>query len=89
MRRRSHPISYDAVMRPPARPAPVDVRVTDHAILRWLERVHGIDMEFFRNQVREIAGPAAAVGASALRRDGFTYVISPTGTVVSVVPDDR
>jgi hypothetical protein len=89
MRRRWHPISFDAVMRQPARPTPADVRVSDHAVLRWLERVHGIDVEFFRDQVREIAGPAAAVGASALTRDGFVYVISPTGTVVSVVPDDR
>lgn len=85
-RRRSHPISFDAVMR--ARPAPTDVRVTDHALVRWLERVHGMDMEFFRDQIRAIAGPAAAVGASGWKRDGFIYVISPGGAVVTVKPDD-
>jgi hypothetical protein len=86
MKRRSHPISYAAVMRPA--PAPVDVRVTDHAVLRWLERVHGIDVEFFRDQIREIAGPAAAVGASGLKHAGFLYVISG-GTVITVHEDDR
>ena len=49
MRRRSHPISYAAVMRQR------DVRGTDHAVLRWLERLHGIDVEFFRNEIEGIA----------------------------------
>ena len=73
-------------MRP--RPAPVDVRVTDHAVLRWLERVHGIDVEFFRNEIVKIAGPAAAVGASGLTRDGFSYVIR-AGAVVTVKRAER
>ena len=28
------------------------VRVTDHALVRWLERLHGIDMEAFRAQLQ-------------------------------------
>jgi hypothetical protein len=73
------------------RPRPTslaDVRVSDHAVLKWLERVHGIDVEFFRAEIRSIAGPAAAVGAAALRRDGFIYKFSG-GAVVTVVPDER
>ena len=45
-------------------------------------------MEFFRSEIRAIAGPAAAIGASALRRDGLVYVIE-AGTVITVIPDDR
>lgn len=30
------------------------VVVTDHALVRWLQRVHGIDMDFFRNQLKEL-----------------------------------
>lgn len=64
------------------------LRITDHAVMRWLERVHGINVEFFRNEIVEIAGPAAAVGASALRKGGVIYVIKD-GAVVTVTPDDR
>ena len=86
-RRRTHAIFYAAVMRPRT-PTLADVRVSDHAVVRWLERVHGIDMEFFRDEIRAIAGPAAAVGAAALRKDGFVYKLSD-GAVVTVVADAR
>ena len=29
-----------------------DIEVTDHALVRYLERVHGMDMEFFRQCVK-------------------------------------
>ena len=44
--------------------------------------------EFFRGEIEGIAGPAAAVGASALRRDGVVYVIRD-GVIITVTPDDR
>ncbi|MFN3523923.1 MAG: hypothetical protein ACK4YQ_16880 [Phenylobacterium sp.] len=29
-----------------------DVGVTDHALVRWLERVHGVDLERYREEIR-------------------------------------
>lgn len=31
--------------------------VTDHALLRWLERKHNIDIEFFRQKLAEEVDP--------------------------------
>jgi hypothetical protein len=38
--------------------------VSDHALIRWLERVHGIDMEFFRSQCASNCADLVASGAS-------------------------
>ena len=35
------------------------VQISDHALVRWLERVHGIDMEWWRGVLAEIAQPYA------------------------------
>lgn len=57
-----------------------DISVTDHALVRYLERVHGVDMDAFRDALRsEISGAAVAVGAAvggfyAVKRGGYTYI---------------
>ena len=61
------------------------ISVSDHAVLRWLERVHEIDIEFFRNQIRNIVGPPMKVKATSITVDGFCYVFDPeTRTVITV-----
>lgn len=70
------------------RPVTADVRVSDHAIIRYLERVEGLDMDIIRAEILAIAGPAAAAGAKVLRRDGYTYIIE-RGAIVTVLPDDK
>ena len=60
--------------------------VSDHALIRIAERVHGIDME----KIREDALPdrvkqACRVKASSIFYDGFTYMIRG-GVVVTVIP---
>jgi hypothetical protein len=40
------------------------VHVTDHAILRYLERGCGFDIELVRAKIKDLVLPAAAVGAS-------------------------
>ena len=35
------------------------VQISDHALVRWLERVHDIDMDWFRAKLAEIAQPYA------------------------------
>ncbi len=49
-------------------------RVSDHALVRWIERAHGIDMSALRaqmlaNGVRE----AVDAGATQVRISGFTF----------------
>ena len=41
-----------------------EIIVTDHALVRWLERYCGIDMEYFRAQVADAARPYVEAGAA-------------------------
>jgi hypothetical protein len=61
-------------------------RVTDHAVLRFLERVQGINIEAARQLIAKRCATAIAVGTTSLRADGVRYEFSGT-TVVTVVPD--
>jgi hypothetical protein len=45
---------------------PAKVRVTDHAVLRFLEREHGVDVEAVRSALALSATPAAMLGAHSL-----------------------
>jgi hypothetical protein len=49
--------------------------VTDHAIVRYLERVQGFDIERLRAEIGRRVEAAATVGASAVVIDGFAYAI--------------
>lgn len=58
--------------------------VTDHALLRWLERIHGIDVEGFRAELRaEVTASLAAYGVRRGREEGL-FVID-NGTVITVL----
>ncbi|MBR0995607.1 hypothetical protein JQ580_33375 [Bradyrhizobium japonicum] len=65
----------------------MDVRASDHAVIRYLERVEGLDLDIIRAEILSIAGAAAAVGAKVIRKDGNSYVIEK-GVIVTVIPDD-
>lgn len=49
--------------------------VSDHAILRYLERVRGLDVESIRAEIIGIVRPAAGVSAKRLSVGGFTYIL--------------
>lgn len=51
------------------------VLVTDHALLRYLERVVGINVASHRRTVEDLVAPAVERGASALIHDGHRYVL--------------
>lgn len=59
----------------------MNIRVTDHALLRYLERVHGIDMQAARNCIAETCREAAALGASGVQHDGFIYMLEGTSVL--------
>ncbi len=44
--------------------AETDIVVTDHAVLRYLERGHGIDVEYFRDHLAQLARRGADAGAT-------------------------
>jgi hypothetical protein len=59
--------------------------ITDHAVLRYLERVAGLNTESVRAAIEERTRVAVAAGASSITVDGFRYRIVE-GRVVTVIP---
>ncbi len=56
--------------------------VTDHALLRYIERVHGIDMDTLRRHVlSSTVREAIRLGASTVRHDGLDYKIANNAVV--------
>ena len=66
-------------------PAPPPPMVTDHALLRYLERIAGLDVEAHRACIAGLVADAVAKVASALVHDGMRYRISDF-RVMTVVP---
>jgi hypothetical protein len=64
------------------------VKVSDHALLRYLERVKGVDVEAARAEIVDIIGAAAFLDAPAVTHAGHVYAIKAY-TVVTVLPHDR
>ncbi len=60
------------------------IGVTDHALIRWLERVHGIDMEFYRRTLDAIVADAVKAKVSQICIEGCWYVFAPDGTLITV-----
>ena len=61
------------------------VPVTDHCVIRYMQRVMGLDIEAVRQKIAEAVGPAVRAGAIGLTKDGFNYRISD-GAVITVMP---
>jgi predicted nucleic acid-binding Zn-ribbon protein len=59
-------------------------RVSDHAVIRYLERIHGFDFEKQRDELlTDTVRTAIGMGANKVKRDGYTLVIKDN-TVVTV-----
>ena len=59
--------------------------VSDHALLRYLERVLGVDVETHRREVGHMVDRAVQLGASGIVIEGFSYRIAGE-TVTTVLP---
>jgi len=57
--------------------------ITDHAVLRFLERVYGVDIEAIRRGIGRRVDEAVEQGASGVHHCGFRYVID-NGTVITI-----
>jgi hypothetical protein len=63
--------------------------VSDHAVLRWLERVHNIDIDQVRAKIAEKVQYAIGTGASALIMGNIRFELSPDGHVITVIKKDK
>lgn len=57
--------------------------VTDHAVIRYLERVKGVDIDVVRAEISELVETARDLGASGAVVAGWSYKIKD-GNVVTV-----
>ncbi len=69
----------------PRRPS-AEIEVSDHALVRWLERRHGIDMEGFRQQLAAEVRHVAGSGAYSLKTDACTFVFRGDTLVTVLEP---
>lgn len=70
---------------------PNGIRVSDHALLRFLDRAGGVDVEPLRDALeKSLARATVAAGTIGLQRyhilaDGMTYIVEDD-VVVTIVP---
>lgn len=67
----------------------MSVEVTDHGLVRYMQRVMGIDVEAIRKDVADMLSarelPGSASGSMVVRLDGFRFVVLG-GRLVTVKP---
>lgn len=63
------------------------ITVTDHAVLRFLERAHNLPVERLRARMAEICATEAAQGARIVVHHGVQMIIE-NGRVVTVLRGD-
>ncbi|VVB44502.1 protein of unknown function [Beijerinckiaceae bacterium RH AL1] len=59
--------------------------VSDHAVVRYLERVLRVDVDALRCEVLGLVEGGLERGAASVRRDGRSYVVDG-GRIVTVLP---
>lgn len=59
--------------------------VTDHALLRYRERVQGVDIDAARLELGHVVDNAVEMGAGAAIIDGIRYVLE-NRTIVTCAP---
>jgi len=62
------------------------VRVSDHAVLRYLERAMGFNLQIVRDHIAKVCDGPAAIGAVCVRSEGVRFEIT-NNTVLTVRPD--
>jgi len=60
--------------------------VTDHAVIRYLERCKGFDIEAVRTHIWKVCEGAAKAGATCIRAEGVKFEFA-SGRVITVTPD--
>jgi hypothetical protein len=70
------------------RTKPTERQVADHAIIRYLERVEGVDMEAVKSRIRLYTEACATTGVRGIfmHPDGNQIVTNRAGLIVTVLP---
>lgn len=63
----------------------VPIHVTDHAILRYLERAYGLDVELVRRHIAGRCATGAALGAVGVTVENVKFVLSAGVAETTVV----
>lgn len=63
-------------------------RVTDHAVLRYMERAMGLNVEVVRDHIAAICRGPAGIGAACLRAEGLRFEFA-NNVVTTITPDDN
>lgn len=58
-------------------------QVSDHALLRYLERAKGFDFTAIRDKIEMAAQAVIATGASSVIIDGLHLIVESNGVVVT------
>lgn len=64
-------------------------RVSDHAVLRYLENAEGLDVEHFRRKIGRLCAAAVAMGATSLYHEGLTFQFRLGGVTTVLGPGER
>lgn len=60
--------------------------ISDHALIRWLERRYGVDLQPYRDELRELVEPFAAVNAIDPCIAEGCYAVIKGNTVTTILP---
>ena len=58
--------------------------VTDHAVVRYLECVYGVDVTALKRRIAMVTRDGRDRGANAVNSNGVHYVLSKNGKVTTV-----
>jgi len=64
------------------------LHITDHALLGWMERRHGLDIPTWRNLMRDEAEAAVRRFHPTMQPTGSAFVVSAEGKVVGYCEDE-
>lgn len=61
---------------------------SEHAILRYLERKHGLDLGAIEAEMREHISGGTELGPNLVQRDGIVFILRSDGLVKTVLPTE-
>ncbi len=69
-------------------PSKEKIRISDHAVLRYLERAMDLNIEVVRDHIASICAAPAAFGANCVRAEGLRFEIAKN-TVTTIMLDNQ
>jgi hypothetical protein len=67
---------------------PYTPKISDHALVRWLERIEGQDVEAIRAKIVRAIGDRLETGATRIRYQGITFR-ADKGVLITVIEEGK